>query len=232
MFVEEDIVQPVALVTADSSLSSAPGLAVSPLSSTTLGSEAVVCSIPSGLHFKWHSCAIQDIPLEAVLCLAGQASKRAEVRRFSSILRARPDIANQHWKKYSGEAVVRTAPSDILREVFFVFSSWEVRYYNQEVFLLARRSGETTGFASTATSVDEFKTLPSDGYDARYEPTASNARRRFNHLFGFADHHLLPQSRANAIRVAPATLLHERADLELSRRYLLFCGTSMFPTNC
>lgn len=80
--------------------------------------------------------------------------------------------------------------------------------------MLATRSAEATEFASIATASDDFKTFPRDGYDARHELTTSNARRGFDSVLCFADYQSLQLPGANAMRVAPTTMPHERGDLE------------------
>lgn len=62
-------------------------------------------------------------------------------------------------------------------EVIFVFTSREVRHYNQDAFVLASRIAEDTDFASPATAIEEFKTFLRDGYDACSELPACNTRR-------------------------------------------------------
>lgn len=95
VLVEEDIVQTVARAAAERALGPERGLVASPPSSAALRNEAVECPTPSGLHFKWHSCAVRDIPVGAVMYLASPASKRPEVCCLQSILGVRDDLANQ-----------------------------------------------------------------------------------------------------------------------------------------
>lgn len=126
LFVEGDFVQPIARAGTERSLAS--GLVESLPSGTAMGSDAIECPTPSGLHFEWHSWAVREVSLEAVLRSAPPASERAEVCRLQSVLGARGNLASQRWKEYIGEAAVMTAPSDMPGESFFVFNSWEVRY--------------------------------------------------------------------------------------------------------
>lgn len=95
------------------------------------------------------------------------------------------------------------------REVFFFFMSLEIRHYGQRVFVLKSRRADVTDFVSPVTAIDEFKTVPRDGYDPRYDLATCNARRRFYRVFGIADYQLLRQPGVNAMRVAPTKLLHE-----------------------
>lgn len=128
LFVEEDFVQPIARAGTERSLGSSSGLVESLPSSTAVGSDAIECLTMSGLHFEWHSYAVREVSLGAVLRSAPPASERAEVCRLQSVLGARCNLANQRWKEYIGEAAVMTAPSDMPGEAFFVSNSWEVRY--------------------------------------------------------------------------------------------------------
>lgn len=121
VLVEEDIVQTVARAAAERALGPERGLVASPPSSAALRNEAVECPTPSGLHFKWHSFAVRDIPVGAVIYLASPASKRPEVCCLQSILGARDDLANQRWREYFGEAAVWTEPLDISEGDVFRF---------------------------------------------------------------------------------------------------------------
>lgn len=168
---------------------------------------------PVGLHYGWHRCAVDGIALDEVLHLGPPASDRAEIRRLQAVLGAGDELAFQRFQEYMAGAHVWVAPPDMPGDVHFVFSPWEVQYYDQAAYLLFQRSSDATDFASPVTAIAEFSRFPRENYSTRLELTAGNARRRFGRVFAGMDYQLLRAPAGDPVRVAPSASLHEKVAL-------------------